>query len=261
EIAGLFDTLAAPRPISAALGIAPARIAAWRFELSGSIVAEAGDRDLDGRVSAGADRRWSAGDLVIAAGLGGYWQPSSTIAALPGFVSIDEVGARVALGIERSVDPVTLFARPNAALSVLFAEGTSNKGAQGSATVLSPNGVCVDGSCSPGCVMDGGTCTAHTDCCGGYCDPWQPPSWSCPPSVLHASRSMTPLPSSSSSPSTRDDVSPSIVQPVTSERPTIPQMVAVLMNGRPSAKYALTGIARCGTCGGAIAAARVQAYG
>ncbi len=32
-------------------------------------------------------------------------------------------------------------------------------------------------------------------------------------------------------------------------------------SGRPSAKYALTGIARCGTCGGAIAAARVQAYG
>lgn len=32
-------------------------------------------------------------------------------------------------------------------------------------------------------------------------------------------------------------------------------------SGRPSAKYALTGIARCGSCGGAIAAARVSAYG
>ena len=36
---------------------------------------------------------------------------------------------------------------------------------------------------------------------------------------------------------------------------------AIARSGRPAAKYALTGIARCGTCGGAIAAARVQAYG
>jgi site-specific DNA recombinase len=32
-------------------------------------------------------------------------------------------------------------------------------------------------------------------------------------------------------------------------------------SGRPAAKYALTGIARCGLCSGAIAAARVMAYG
>ena len=31
--------------------------------------------------------------------------------------------------------------------------------------------------------------------------------------------------------------------------------------GRPAAKYPLTGIARCGTCGGAVAAARIVAYG
>ncbi len=32
-------------------------------------------------------------------------------------------------------------------------------------------------------------------------------------------------------------------------------------NGRASAKYALTGIAKCGSCGGAVAASRVIAYG
>ncbi|MEJ7598492.1 MAG: recombinase family protein [Kofleriaceae bacterium] len=32
-------------------------------------------------------------------------------------------------------------------------------------------------------------------------------------------------------------------------------------NGRPSGKYPLTGIAKCGNCGGAVGAARVMAYG
>jgi hypothetical protein len=45
------------------------------------VVREAGDRRLDGRLAAAADRRWALRGWSIAAGLGVHWQPSGAIEA------------------------------------------------------------------------------------------------------------------------------------------------------------------------------------
>jgi hypothetical protein len=139
KIAGLFDTLTTAKPIGAALGVSPVSIARWRIELDGAIVVERGDRNVDGRVAIGIDHRWAIGDWIVAAGIGAYWQPSSTISAEPGFVSIDELGPIAAVAIERQLGSFTLFARPQLHGSVLLAEGRSTTGAEGSATVFSPS--------------------------------------------------------------------------------------------------------------------------
>lgn len=139
KVAGLFDTLTTATPIGTALGVAPVSIARWRLELDGAVVAERGDRSVDGRVAVGIDRRWDLGGWVVAAGLGAYWQPSGTISAAPGSVSMNELGPSAAVAIERPLGSTTLFARSELLASVLLADGRSSQGAEGSATVFSPS--------------------------------------------------------------------------------------------------------------------------
>jgi hypothetical protein len=141
KIAGLFDTILAPRPLGAALGVPidAGWLSSWRLDVSGSIVAEAGDRSRDGRLAVAIDHRWSVDDWAIAAGLGAHWQPSGTIRGAGGTVSIEEVGPDVFVAGEHRLGAWTLFARPHLSASLLLADGTGRSGAHGSATVFSPS--------------------------------------------------------------------------------------------------------------------------
>ncbi len=140
KIAGLFEAVRAPRPVGAVLGVPVdrARPAAWRLELAGALVREAGDRRFDGRLAAAVDRRWPLRGWIAAVGAGARWQPSGAIEASAGRVSIHELAIELAIAAERRLGPGLIFLRPRASPAVLLAGGTSARGERGSAVVLSP---------------------------------------------------------------------------------------------------------------------------
>jgi hypothetical protein len=138
KIAALLDAVTAVRPMGAALGV-PTNHTRWRADVAGSIVHEAGDRDWDGRLSMGVDRRSRFGDWSLAIGIGSHWQPSSTIEGERGYVSLDEVGLELNIAAERTFGSWTLFGRPHVSGSLLIARGTSVDGPTGSATLFSPS--------------------------------------------------------------------------------------------------------------------------
>lgn len=141
KISGLFDTIVAPRPLGAALGIAVdgGWRSTWRLEAAGSMVLEHGDRRAGGRLALAIDRRWSRGDWAVAAGLGAHWQPSGAIHGDAGVVSVDELGPDLFATGEHRLGSWILFGRPHLSGSLLLAGGTSRSGARGTATVFSPS--------------------------------------------------------------------------------------------------------------------------
>jgi hypothetical protein len=141
KIAGLLDSVTAPRPIGAALGVPVDRTRGgprWRVDVVGGLVRELGDRAWDGRLELSVDRRLFEGPWRVAAGLGLHWQPGGTIDGSAGVVSIDEVGASLAITIERPFGAWTMFVRPRGIAPLLIAEGISRDDARGSANVVSP---------------------------------------------------------------------------------------------------------------------------
>jgi hypothetical protein len=139
KIAGLLDAMLAPYATArGVLGVPDPARPAWQLELAGAIVREPHERGLDGRVALAVARRWPRGAWGLAPVIAGYWQPTGAIEGLGGRASLTEIGAVIALEVDRDDAGWQVVARPRVTAGLLDARGVSNDGRRGGARVISP---------------------------------------------------------------------------------------------------------------------------